>query len=309
MITSFKILSILLFLAAAAPVYSAPCCGGGAAVPSVITNDDFSQVSMSLSSAIVIGDAPPSGLSVFRAQDDDEITQTMQLEGAILLSDRWQSGIRLPMVRRIREFNGASGSGSNVGDITFTLGYEALPEWEYSEWKPRGFAFAALRAPTGTSIYESGSLLTTDVTGRGFWSLSVGAILVKSWTYWDAVFSAEVHKEFSTEFQTATGLLELSPGFGSSAVAGVGYSPGSRNIRYGASIGPSYEDGIKSSQNGISSVTASKLVWNASLQISWLPNDNWATSISYTDQTLFGPVINTTLDRTFALRVMKRFGR
>src|SRR6266481_3321355 len=95
-------------------INAAPCCGGSASVPSLITGDDIAQASASLSQSSVIGDAPAEGLPIFRSSQNSEQSQVLKLEGAYrvpeFLTDRLQIGTILPLVRRTRTLSQSSGS-------------------------------------------------------------------------------------------------------------------------------------------------------------------------------------------------------
>jgi hypothetical protein len=297
----------------AATSFAASCCGGGSAAPTMITGDDLAQFSASLSQGQVIGDAPTSGLPVFRADGDTEQIQTLRLEGAYLLTDRWQTGASLALSRRSRVTSRTdSSSASGLGDITLSAAYEVLPEWEYSAWKPRGFLFAQFLIPTGGSIYEASFSATQpwglDSRGRGFDTGGLGALFTKSWSSWDSSILVETHRAFSRTFATAPGPLKLIPGWGASASAGAGYSPSGVPVRFGLSLAPSYEGGI-ASEGTVTSSSDSQLVWNTSAQLGWMVTHGSTLSAIYTDQTLVGPASNASLSRTFALSYQKRWER
>ena len=115
---------------------------------------------------------PAGGIPVFRADGDTELTQTLRVEGAFLLGDRWQIGASVPYTRRSRNTPDLASASSGFGDLGPERGaYEILPEWTYSVWKPRGFVFVQGLIPTGGSIYESSFGATDpwglDARGRG----------------------------------------------------------------------------------------------------------------------------------------------
>lgn len=308
-------LALLLLAAIATPgvARAAPCCGAGSAAPTILTGDDRAQLSTSLSQSQVIGDAPASGLPVFRADGDVEQTQTLRIEGAFLLSDRWQIGASVPYIRRSRSTQALASSSSNgLGDLGLSGAYEILPEWEYSAWKPRGFVFTQALIPTGGSIYES-SFDASDpwglnARGRGFYAIGVGALLLKSHGDWDVSLMGEGHRSFSRTFSTPEGDLSLTPGWGGSATLAGGYSLTKLPLRFGLAVSPAYEGGVDA-QGAVSSSSDSQLVWNASAQLAWMFGHGATLSAIYTDQTLIGPASNASLSRTLALLYQKRWER
>ncbi len=288
---------------------AAPCCGGASALPQLITGDDRAQVSASLSQGQVIGDAPLGGIPVFRSDSDSEVTQTVRLDGAYLLTDRVQLGLGVPLVRRYRSVGSSiASSASGLGDLSLSAAYEALPEWSYSPWKPRGFTFIQVIAPTGPSIYDAREPQLVDARGRGFWSIAGGVVLIKSWGNWDALASIEGHRSISRTIQGLDGdTTSLSPGWGGSALIGIGYSPLAGDVRLGVGVSPVYEGPIEVA-GAVSSRSGSQLVWNSSFQIGYMFAAEWSGSLVYSDQTLLGPAHNVTLSRTWALNLQHRWG-
>jgi hypothetical protein len=312
-----KALLALLFATAvllASDARAASCCGVASAAPTLITGDDLGQVSVSVAQSQIVGDAPATGLPVFRANGDDEQAQTLRIEGAFLVADRWQLGASIPVTRRSRETARMNSSASGIGDIGLSAAYEILPEWDYSPWKPRGFVFTQLTIPTGGSAYDA-SLTSSqpwgmDARGRGFYSGGAGALFVKSWSSWDALLIAETHRSFTKTF-TDPGTnepLKLTPGWGGSLGLGAGYSPGRLPIRFGLLVSPAHEGGTLA-EGSIDSHSSSQLVWNTSLLAAWMPTRQSSVSAIYTDQTLVGPASNVALNRTFAVLLQKRWER
>jgi hypothetical protein len=308
----------LLALAATTRAQAAPCCGGGALLPSLITGDDRAQLTVTASQGAIIGDAPAQGVPVFRADGNAESTRALKLEGAAILAERLQAGLAVPVIARHRELGGASADGSaGLGDVTADLGYEFLPEWTYSRYRPRGFGFVSLTLPTSPSIYDAKLAGGMDARGRGFVTLGLGAVFVKTLGDWDWVAQAEAHRSLPREFDFSDegsdaasavdpGRLRLSPGWGGSLLAGVGLSPGGGDLRLGVSVSPAYEGAIQ--VEGIQSAPASsQLVWNTALQAGYAIAADWSASAAYVDQTLLGPARNSRLSRTLAVALQKRW--
>ncbi len=296
----------VFFLLQLTNAMAAPCCGGGSAAPAIISGDDRYQLSATTSRSVVIGDAPEKGIPVFRSKNDNEITQSYRLDGAMVFAERLQAGVSLPFVQRAISKTSLKEEGTGFGDLRGNLGYEILPEWDYSVWKPRGFLFLQLTVPTGKSIYESTSPLATDATGRGFYSAGTGLLLVKNWSSWDALVIPEIHHSFTRSFKITDETITISPRFGASLLMGAGYNVG--DFRIGMRIAPNYNQPkhIHSTTNGDRD-TASQLAWDTGLDFAYIFKDTMSATLAYTDQTVLGPVINTTLSRTFAFTLQKRW--
>ncbi len=295
----------------AAPALGAACCGGSSAAPALISGDDAYQLTAGISRGVVIGDAPVSGLPVFRSPGHDEVTQTLRLDGAMLLSDRWQASFTAPVVQRSLDLAGLEGSTTRLGDVSLGLGYEALPEWGYSEWRPRGFVFAQLQLPTAPSIYDAQAWGATDAVGSGFLRLAVGGLFLKTRGAWDYSLMPELHRALARSFVGTDGsVFEVIPGWGASLALGAGYNLPVTPLRVGLRVAPVWNAGrtVDSGQGGLGQ-SSDQWVWNAGLDVSWLAGTDWSVTGSYTDQTLLGPAVNTTLSRTLALSVQRRWPR
>lgn len=314
-------LALLLgvWLVGGAPLHAwaAACCSGGAAAPSIISGDDASQLSFAVARGTVIGDAPLEGTPIFRNGASSEVSESYLLSGATLVSDRWQIGASLPLVGH--GISSASGSGNHstgLGDIRANVAYEFWPEWTYSEWEPRGFSFLQLTLPTGASVYDAQSAGAAGAVdslssgfGKGFYSLGAGAMLVKHWSAWDAYAIPEIHRSFGRHFGSNLTFTEVGAGWGGSLSVGVGVSPGAGNFRIGLRIQPQYDSPKDAKTEASTSRTGYQVVWNTALEASYLVAAAWTLNATYTDQTLLGPAVNTSLSRTFALGFQRRWER
>ena len=135
-----SIVVFLVLLIFSLKAFGAACCGGGSGFPSLILGDDRAQLGIANSYGKIIGDVNSKGLAVFRASADDESLVATSIDGAVLISDRGQAALSIPLAYRARSTT-AAGSGSGfgassfgLGDISATLGYEILPEWSFSKW-------------------------------------------------------------------------------------------------------------------------------------------------------------------------------
>ncbi|MGE3261936.1 MAG: hypothetical protein AB7K68_09170 [Bacteriovoracia bacterium] len=292
----FALLSVLLPVAA----QGAACCGGGFALPSLIAGDDKAQLSSSYSfSEVSVDNVDARG--IWRKWGEHQRVQTFRLEGAHLLSDRWQAGFSAPVVRRT--LSGQTYSG--LGDLAGSVAYEILPDWDYNPFRPKGIAFFQVTAPTGKSKAESevGGL---DSRGNGFWALGAGALLSKSIRSVDGFLSFEAHRSLGKEYATSQLTGQLKPGWGGSAGLGGGYN--TKLWRFGSSITWFYEDPVEI-KGAINFAGSLERYATGVLSASFMPSDLWSGTLSYADQTLFGSPANTSLARTVALLVQRRWGR
>lgn len=279
---------------------AAACCGGGFAAPSIISGDDKAQLTTSYSySEVVVDNVDSSG--TWRKWDVHQRVQTLRLEGARLISDRWQAGGVIPVVQRTRLDENHSG----LGDLSGSLGYEYLPDWDYNPYRPKGIGYLQLTLPTGKSRAESevGGL---DSRGNGFWAVGLGTLLTKAMGRWDAFSALDVHRSFSKHVSNSQVEGTLEPGYGGNWSLGGGYNTVA--WRFGGSVAWSYEDPVRV-KGAVRAAGSVERYATGVLSVSYLPSSLWAGTLSYADQTWFGNPVNTSLGRTIALQLQRRWGR
>lgn len=293
----FSFLSIALLSGVAS---AASCCGGGFAVPSLIVGDDQAQLTASYSRSQITDDVGTDQL--WRRRTSREISETWKIEAAHIFSDRWQAGASIPVVRRSR----AASASSGLGDTSFLLGYEALPDWDYHPWRPKGIVHLTLTAPTGRSVAESEATYQLDSRGRGFWSVGAGAVFSKAAGAFDFLASLETHRAFSRSYQLAGSAARLEPGYGGTASFGSGFNLS--DLRLGAALAWTYEDPVRS-LGALASDGVAQRFATATLSASYLFERLWAATLSYSDQTKFGAPLNTSLGKSVAFLLQRRWER
>lgn len=294
-----------LFLVMTRLAQAASCCGSSVSLPALITGVDKAQFATSLSQGRVIGERKPGKTVEFWPAEKSHIKRTIKVDGAYLLSEYWQVGASLPYsFNDYQTTTGYRTQGDHLGDISVLGAYEFLPETRYHPWKPRGFVFARWTLPTGVSPYDSREGQMVDVTGRGFHSASLGLAFVRSWQPWTVEISGETHYSFSRHFSINSRSTLVSPGFGASASVSAGYRL--KNWRLGYTLAPYVEGPIRTKNQVTSTRSSDQIYWDSSLSLAYLWSQ-WSVSGVYTDQTLFGPVRNTQLVRSWTLVMQKRW--
>lgn len=281
---------------------SAACCGGGFSTPALITGDDKALLTTTYSYSRIDTDVYASGIWQKRAGQD--ISQTYKIEGAHIFQDRFQAGLSLPVQTRERSGD-LGGTSTGLSDLSLQLGYEILPDWDYHPWRPKGVSFISLTVPTGKSVYESEDPLGLDSRGHGFWALGLGSTFIKSWVHWDANMTFEVHRAFEKSVNTSQLNGKVKPGTGGSFALGSGYNL--QDFRLGAALGWSYEDPVQV-ENDLSQASPQRYA-TGTLLASYLFRDNWASTMSYADQTWFGSPTNTSLSKSISISIQKRWAR
>lgn len=301
--TKLACLSAFSFLAlifGSVDAHSAACCGGGFAAPSLIVGDDQAQMTASYSHSRVTDEVGTDQL--WRRRQSRESGETWKIDAAHLLSDRWQAGLSVPVVRRTRAQAGSTG----LGDLAATLGYEILPDWDYHPWRPKGLAYLQVTAPTGKAIHEADATYQLDSRGRGFWAFGLGALLTKTIRSADLFLGLEAHRALAKDYNNAQSSGRLEPGFGGSLGFGAGYS--FADFRLGASLTYTYEEPVNASGSAASQGALQRFA-TAALSGSYLFHRQWAATLSYADQTKFGSPLNTSLGQSFSLLLQRRWER
>lgn len=294
--------NFLFIFLSSSNVYAAACCGGGGAVPAIISGDDEAQISTSISTTeVIVNNVDSNG--IWRKWDQTQKVQTFKIDAAHIFSDRWQAGLSLPVMQRTLNEKTYSG----LSDVAVSVGYEVLPEWNYSPWRPKGISFMQLTVPTGQSKFESevGGL---DSRGNGFWALGIGTLLTKTFVNWDAFSTFELHTSRTQNIQTTSFQGNVKPGYGGNLGIGLGYNV--TDYRIGSSVTWTYEDPIDIESNlGIIQKGSVERYATAVASLSYLANDQWSGTVSYSDQTLIGSPLNTSLGRGVAVQLQRRWGR
>ena len=286
----------------------ASCCGGSFAAPSIINGDDQAQLTASYGFNEVKVDSVDSD-GMWHVSNNHQNTQTLKLEGARIFSDAWQAGFSLPVVTRTAP---GRGSSSGLGDISTDVAYEYLSDWDYNPYRPKGIGFLALTIPTGLSRAESESG-GRDSRGAGFLALGLGTLLTKALGRWDFLTSLDLHRSFEKSIATSQLQGRLQPGYGGNLALGAGYSflP---SWRLGSSLTWTYEDAISlNSASGIGDritvINGLERYATATLSLSHSHGTDWAETITYSDQTLFGSPVNTRLGRGIMAYLQRRWPR
>lgn len=291
-----RIFFLFCTLAFSTQSFGAACCGGGSNFPALITGDFRSQVSSSFTQGTVVADADPTGLIRNRKENRLEESTTMSVSASYQISDYWQGGITVPLIKKW--LSGIGHDSFGVGDISLQGAFEFFPETVYSPWRPRGIVYGKLTIPTAPSVYDSSSAYGTDIRGRGFFTPALGLAFLKIWGPWDAQLMAEVQKSLPRIFQEK----KYEPSTGYRAILAGGHSLSNSPWRFGISVSPSYVGSIM-----VNSLLAQpQWVWESSASVSFMPNADWLFSGTYTDQTWLA-ASNQPLSQTFSIMAQRRW--
>ena len=300
-----KLLLTLSFslLCLSSEIWAAACCGGASSMPTMILGDDKAQISSSYTfSKVDIDSVDNEGY--WHRWDQHITTETFKIQGSHLLSDLWQMGFGIPIVKRARDQENFSG----LGDLNLNVGYEFLPEWDYHPIRPKGLAFFQITVPTGKTKIESenGGL---DSTGNALWSLGMGLVLTKVIKKLDLQFSWDWHHSFQKKFNNSSFSGNLIPGNGQNLSLGFGYNL--ENFRIGHTVIWTSEDPIRISSldPNYESAGYRENFATGTVSLSFLASEEYSHTLSYADQTWYGTPQNTSLAKSINYLLQKRWGR
>jgi hypothetical protein len=282
---------------------AAACCGGGMSAPALLVGDDQAQMTGSYSAHRVSIDLVDEN-GIWHKTDAPTQTQTFKIEAAYLLADRWQAGISIPVIQRQK---GEISTTAGVGDVSTTLGYEYLPDWNYHPYRPKGLGFLQITTPLAKSKAES-ELGGLDSRGQGFWSVGLGTLLSKSFVDIDIFTSLEVHQSFAKKINTSQFQGTLKPGRGYNLSFGGGYN--FKDYRLGGTLTSTYEDAVDSeTQSGAVITGSAERYTTAALSLNYSPIVDWSAGLSYSNQTWFGDPQNTSMGESVSLVLQHRWPR
>lgn len=298
-----KLLFSAAFLFFSGKISAAPCCGSGFTIPSIITSDDKAQLATSYTYSRIKADVFANG--DWRHREEKDVTEILKIEAAHIFKDLYQFGVSIPFQKRTRE-GAQADSSAGLADISLQLGYEYLPDWDYNPYRPKAIGYLSLILPTGKSIYESADGSGIDARGRGFWGIGTGTVLTKNWGSWDASYNLEMHHSFSKKVSNETTEGTVKPSYGGSTSIGIGHNW--ENTRLGGLINWFYEAPTDVTGSTPSEGTLKRYA-SGSLILSYLFTSNESIVLSYSDQTLFGSPLNSSLSESVTIFFQKRWQR
>lgn len=292
----FLLIQFQCFLLKITSAEASSCCARTAASPLIIAGDDQSQFNFGYSL-----------VTIPNLSEHTDLRQIFRIDGSTLLSDRWQTGVSIPIMQHSVMVATEAESSMDFSDLKLNIAYEFLTSWTYSTWKPQGFAFFLITLPTGRSPYESHKPFTSDVTGLGFFSFSFGTFFLKRGLFWDAFITPEIHYSLPRTFQPPFS-FEISPGLGGSIGLGIGYSPKAEALRIGVRIQPRLDQTPRFSYFKYQP-NSFQINSEIGFDFSYLINKSSTIMFSYSDQTLTQWSKFPPLSRTIGFNFQHRLER
>lgn len=295
-----KLWFLFLFSLLPSYLFAASCCVSNTSVSNLMIMPADWQQTFSMSQSRVIGDVNSKGQSTFRNNKNRDVISLARMDLAYGWTPRYQSGVSFKYQNRTRELNGSESSDSGWNDVGLSQAYQ--PNTLNRFW-----IFNTLNIPTAKSIYDSQENMGVDARGTGTYLTSVGVFGIHNIKEWDFIMSSEVHHSFSRTFENNNTKTDVGSFWGVSVTGGAGYIPWRSKARYGFALTPRMEGAKNVTIDGQKNPGKESLVWDTSLNFSYTFNAYYALGVNYTDQTIFGPVKNTLLNRALSFQFQTRW--
>jgi|tagenome__1003787_1003787.scaffolds.fasta_scaffold20747629_1 hypothetical protein len=186
-------------MARARPAAAQACCAGGALVSPVrLAPPEDYAVGLQTRVRNAVGSFGADGSFVSSSTGSTEQDLEQDLAASFRLAPRAQVGLLLPYLETHRIQSGADVWGSGIGDLALNARYDFNLAAEMLYWP--GFALLAnVVLPTGKAVGDGTNPASTDATGTGTYSVSVGVDLEKvHGPLYGAVYAWVTHSGSST---------------------------------------------------------------------------------------------------------------
>lgn len=289
-------LFLLLIFISSSPAYSSSCCGGGSSSSLIIVGDNRAEWGMSYSARSDLGQTNEHGWSSFNSNNVRDNSQSLNFQGQYQLSESWQAGGKFSFIDKTIKKAGVEEDSQGLGDIDFQATYEYMPEFTYHPYKPRGFVYSRLTFPTSHSLYDSNTLLFSDVRGTGLFGVGLGNFFIKQLNSW----TLKLGTEWTHYFGKTYSQFKLDDYEKFVLPIGVAYAFTDSPYSIGMTETFSYQTG-KTLRGNINSKSKQEYFWELSAFLNFSPGREEIYSLSYSDSTLIGKNVNSPLYRSLAV--------
>jgi hypothetical protein len=291
---TYIIIIILLFLSH--DLFAASCCGGGSSSSLIIIGDNQSEFALGITYRTDLGQTDNLGWASFHGDKviDQQLAFNFQFQKQ--LSERFQVAVKSTLIEKHIEKQNRSEKKTGPGDFDLQATYEYLPEYTYSVWKPRGFIYSKLSVPQSKSLYDSNSILFSDVRGSGLYAAGIGSFFIKHLTDYTLKVTFEWQHFFGRDF----GVMTLKDYDKIIIPLGLSYSFTEAPIAIGFGSTFSYQT-PKHFKGSINATSNKEYFWEFNSFINWIINREDSVGLGYSDSTLIGKNINSSLYRSVAV--------
>lgn len=290
-----KYLFALIFLLPLT-IQASSCCGGGSASSMIITGDNAREFNLGYSYRNDLGQTDRSGWASFHDERTKDQQTALNLQYQSMIEDQFQMAGKISLINKSVRKQGRVENKSGLGDLELQGTYEFLPERTYSIIKPRGFLYSKFGIPNSRSLYDSKSVLFSDVRGSGLYNISLGTFFLKRLSVTTLKAGLEFQHFFGRTFQEG----KLSDYDKVIVPLGATYAFDPVPLSVGINSTWNYQT-EKNFTGSITSRSEKEYFWETGIFLNWSANREETWGISYSDSTLVGKNINSPLYRSFSL--------
>ena len=305
----FMFTNLLVFLTLIIPgkIWAGSCCGGGGANAKIMTGQTKAVFRSFYQNQSILADSRETSAFQARQTDEVESVETTTFSGSYRISELWQVGAALPIVKKTRSLNDEWTSAEGLGDAQLNLAYEFHPEYSRNQAITQAYVFFQTTLPTAPSLFDQSDKNTLYARGQGHYLYTSGLLALKrggphTFTAQGAITYRQPRKFKGSVFGDQE--VETAQSWNHNLSLTYAYDVNSTFSLYTSASRDFIENKATSVFIGKSQ---SSLVYQASIgMVASL--DVWDINLSYQDDLLLGNSRNHTLGRALALGLVRRIG-
>lgn len=291
-----KFLLIISLFLLSLSAWGSSCCGGGSSSSMIITGDNVQELNIGFGHRNDLGQTDSEGWASFHDSRTKDQQSSLSIQYQRMIYDQFQLAGKISFIDKNLRKQGRVENKSGPGDLELQGTWEFLPERTYSLVKPRGFVYSKVTLPNSKSLYDSHSVIYSDVRGSGLYTASLGTFFLKRLSVVTLKAGAEVQHLFGRKFSEGT----LSDYNKLIVPLGATYSFDPTPLSWGLNSTWNYQTSKKFTGT-VSSASAKEYFWEVGTFLNWSVNREETWGLSYSDSTLVGKNINSPLYRSFGL--------
>lgn len=291
-----KSLILLTSIVYSFSVWGSSCCGGGSSSSMIITGDNLQELNIGFGHRNDLGQTDSDGWASFYDSRTRDQQSSLSIQYQRMIQDQWQLGGKISFIDKNLRKQGRVENKSGPGDLEIQGTWEFLPERTYSLIRPRGFLYSKISIPNSRSLYDSHSVIYSDVRGSGLYTTSLGSFFLKRLSLLTLKGGLELQHLFGRTFSEG----KLSDYNKIIVPLGATYSFDPMPLSWGINSTWNYQ--TKKKFNGtITAVSEKEYYWEMGTFVNWTVNRDETWGLSYSDSTVVGKNINSPLYRSFGL--------
>jgi hypothetical protein len=277
---------------------SAACCSGGGVASPIMTEQSLFELRLGVSRSSVVAEQFETDKPIFWDTQRRQYTTIFTPSLSRKLWGDWQLGMSVDLTAKDYLFDGGGQEKSTrLGDSRLLIAYELIYPSAPFVLRPQAFISLEHVFLTGRGLLQSQKAGLSDVSGLDQPMTSAGLHLYKRLSPLRYSFDTRL----SYVYRKSIGETQLLDRFELQTGIGVLWSRIFSSMSGGLSLSLTAKQGRKRQQRQRETTAPSEQYFEISPYIIFHLDDRAAVSLTYADQTIFGPVKNTTLSRRIAM--------